>query len=1141
MRPIKEDKGRVRPVVEDDFQCDENGNSTRIYEVLSIVGYAKADGTKLGYISKTDVPIGIPITDTKYWYPFQVIGVPKGDKGDKGDRGYDGKSAYDLYIEHGGTITPVEAWIASLQGKDGLNGRDGRDGVDGRNGRDGKDGKDGKDGRPLQLRISSDGQSIEISSDGGETWYVFEKNFNKLRVLGYIDSISDLPRNANIGDIYGVRISDEELEEEYTYNLYINTVTGWNLDYTITKVYDYDTELPSSAANGTTVLVPVSYLTLDKEKIDGYKVYRFSLEKNGWVLILDTAEIYASKEDIINHGDNVYALVQGDEEHTYKLYRRVVGWVYFGTNASITYVLVQDIDEGTETNILSGKAVTDAYGRYIESPEFVRAYLDGEDKILWGIRTDGTVYFGAGVPPQVKDYIEERIGNYNDVITFLDDLEEGDETLRELLNGKVDKEEGKSLIDEEYAEGVHYIENSEFIKVELDKEDKVLEGIRNDGTKVIGGDLFVNGNTKVIGETEIGGVLHKVTKNPEFVEVKRDKDDRILEAIMLDGTKLLPAGYDIDGNTLKTIDNPEFIDVKLDFKGKILEGLYKNGTKVIGGNLNVEGDIKIKDNIDLLKYIDSRKDQTVTINVSDIIEWADDSIICANQSYEIYGYYGKLVKNTPTSSFPDYKASRNFIPLMGARRIELPVLCVYSGSMMGTMFYSDQNDCSIVGSYIHIKTSSASIENVNILVPEGAKYVRVTYLMNPSGHPYYLKLFYNGLDSLNTAIYEANINTKKLLCPFDIPSMGCGTKFVSRPSYDTYCHGSIVIEDISFIIVIYHSSTQTTVERVGYSYSVTYLVIDKRTGEANWIDVLDGLNTTKCDDEVCKYFYNYSVEMGENSTVLMNVGSLINDNYQLLFSKYNALDNVAYPLQKCMLVYNGTSFPYNLNNFIDMVNLLYGTTYSHVGNITGLDLGCTVHYGDYYYRITSNTCTPEDGTQNTICVLLRSSDYINWEPVAKVTDELPAGESVIAIEDDKIYCAYRVGNPGDLVYFVCDMEGNLLTEIKQIPNGLDTRPWIISHLGKILLFYNPHSSISQFYQRNRLIIAEINKSTYELNTLKSYVSYNGYNYYSACSRTNNNLLFSNCQDWRGFNISLRQNAITNIGLCEINAAELLES
>lgn len=353
MKEITEDKGRIRPVVEGNFQCDENGNSTRFYEILSIVGIV--DGiTKLSYISKKNVPIGTPITNEEYWYPFQVIAVPKGDKGD------DGKSAYDLYIEHGGTISTVEEWIESLHGADG------------------------KDAISPILRISTDGLSIEISSDNGQTWLPFQKDFNKLRVLGYVANRILLPNNANIGDIYGVWEQDMP-GSDGEYKLYINTVKDWILDYTITKVYDYDTELPSSAADGTTVLVPVDNLTLDKEKVDGYKVYKFSLDDNGWTMILNTAEIYASKDDIINYGDNVYALVQGAEAGTYELYKRETGWVYFGTNASITYHLIQNINDGTSTNIASGKAVKDAIGAEATAREqaidSLQSTIDAEQRI----------------------------------------------------------------------------------------------------------------------------------------------------------------------------------------------------------------------------------------------------------------------------------------------------------------------------------------------------------------------------------------------------------------------------------------------------------------------------------------------------------------------------------------------------------------------------------------------------------------------------------------------------------------------------------------------------------------------------------------------------------------------------------------
>ena len=35
---------------------------------------------------------------------------------------------------------------------------------------------------------------------------------------------------------------------------------------------------------------------------------------------------------------------------------------------------------------------------YIENPEFVYVKTGKDDKILWAIKTDGSIYYGAGVP-----------------------------------------------------------------------------------------------------------------------------------------------------------------------------------------------------------------------------------------------------------------------------------------------------------------------------------------------------------------------------------------------------------------------------------------------------------------------------------------------------------------------------------------------------------------------------------------------------------------------------------------------------------------------------------------------------------------------------------------------------------------------
>ena len=308
------------------------------------------------------------ISDDGYWI---VDGQKTGFKV-QGEQGEGGKSAYELYIESGGTIETLEEWLESLNGENG------------------------EDGITPMLRISTDGISLEISYDQGETWELFDRDFNKLRVIGYVDSVGELPINAYLGDIYGVWNADAN-EGEGAYELYINTVKRWDKEKDIDRVYEYDSELPASAADGTVVLIPVTNEpepvdgsenesttewqdgeeALDKKRVDGYKVYKYSVAVRSWLMILNTAEIYAAATDIVNHGDNVYALVQGaTSADSYQLYKRVVDWQYFGTNASITYHLVQNIEEGTATNVPSGKAVKDAISDELEARKGI-VYLNG--------------------------------------------------------------------------------------------------------------------------------------------------------------------------------------------------------------------------------------------------------------------------------------------------------------------------------------------------------------------------------------------------------------------------------------------------------------------------------------------------------------------------------------------------------------------------------------------------------------------------------------------------------------------------------------------------------------------------------------------------------------------------------------------
>ena len=62
------------------------------------------------------------------------------------EKGKDGKSAYEIAVEHGFVGTEAD-WLESLKGVDGKDGCDGRNGVDGLPGKDGKSGADGLPGR----------------------------------------------------------------------------------------------------------------------------------------------------------------------------------------------------------------------------------------------------------------------------------------------------------------------------------------------------------------------------------------------------------------------------------------------------------------------------------------------------------------------------------------------------------------------------------------------------------------------------------------------------------------------------------------------------------------------------------------------------------------------------------------------------------------------------------------------------------------------------------------------------------------------------------------------------------------------------------------------------------------------------------
>ena len=169
------------------------------------------------------------------------------------------------------------------------------------------------------------------------------------------------------------------------------------------------------------------------------------------------------------------------------------------------------------------------FGYYTESLEWIRVVADHEGKILAGIKTTGEIEWSLGVPQPIKDYIQENI------IPILAD--------------KVDKKEGKSLIDSEYAEGISYQENPEFINVELDNEGKVLGG-----TKVDGSHYFYNLESETLDEIKeniedldsriIDLPFEEINDIENRLQIGEDADGKIFNYRKPDGTLVENAGIE---------------------------------------------------------------------------------------------------------------------------------------------------------------------------------------------------------------------------------------------------------------------------------------------------------------------------------------------------------------------------------------------------------------------------------------------------------------------------------------------------------------------------------------------------------------------------------------------------------------------
>lgn len=238
-------------------------------------------------------------------------------------------------------------------------------------------------------------------------------------------------------------------------------------------------------------------------------------------------------------------------------------------------------------------------GHYETNEEWLRAYTDAENKFLWGIRIDGSIDWAVGIPKPIQKALNEIIANNESFQQTLTEAMEAykatiDEKVAVIDEKKVDKEEGKSLIEDAVKECFRVIENEEFIKAIVDAEDRVLFGIYRDTGKP----YYPQNEMYHISQSEDFLWVILDAANHPILGIQQDGTCWAAKAQWLDDIKAIKKVLSSIDETLKTfqpkengkglinldvadsffyISNDEYIIAVVDAENRILAGIKYDG------------------------------------------------------------------------------------------------------------------------------------------------------------------------------------------------------------------------------------------------------------------------------------------------------------------------------------------------------------------------------------------------------------------------------------------------------------------------------------------------------------------------------------------------------------------------------------
>lgn len=266
---------------------------------------------------------------------------------------------------------------------------------------------------------------------------------------------------------------------------------------------------------------------------------------------------------------------------------------YNNKKSKLTAVNIQSaVDEVVDKVAIKDEEgnVQDTPYSVIENEEFIMAVVDSENRLLFGIyRDSGKPYFPQNDMyhiSQSEEFLWVILDAANHPLLgiqqdgtcwaakaqWLDDIKAIKNVLSnidETLKTFQPKEDGKGLINLDVADSFFYISNDEYIIAVVDREDRILAGIKYDGEP-----YFPNHE------------MYSVITNEEWLYAIIDADNKVLGGFRADDGHMIVGGIDIStfiANAiidiqdikertahLSTIVNDEYLSVETDADGKVI-------------------------------------------------------------------------------------------------------------------------------------------------------------------------------------------------------------------------------------------------------------------------------------------------------------------------------------------------------------------------------------------------------------------------------------------------------------------------------------------------------------------------------------------------------------------------------------------